>query len=136
MNLGICRRFSSKNRCQKASKRLINTIKRSGFTVPAKLGQTELIHYEIVLKEDAQPTKGHLLYTGTRDILLDLNDAYFQIPLKDPSYPQDSSRSFEEGQTNKVTYLGYLLTERGVSIDRSSIEPIVDYVLPKSVKDI
>lgn len=36
----------------------------------------------------------------------------------------------------KVMYLGYLLTERGVSIDRSRIQPILDYARPKSVKDI
>lgn len=36
----------------------------------------------------------------------------------------------------QVMYLGYLLTERGVSIDQSRIQPILNYVRPKSVKDI
>ena len=36
----------------------------------------------------------------------------------------------------KVIYLGYLLTEQGVSIDRSKLQPILDYARPKSVKDI
>ncbi|XP_058816579.1 uncharacterized protein LOC131679847 [Topomyia yanbarensis] len=36
----------------------------------------------------------------------------------------------------QVTYLGYLLTESGVSIDNSRISPILDYARPKNVKDI
>lgn len=36
----------------------------------------------------------------------------------------------------QVMYLGYLLTERGVSIDQSRIQPILNYARPKSVKDI
>ena len=36
----------------------------------------------------------------------------------------------------QVMYLGYLLTEQGVSIDRSRIQPILDYTRPKSIKDI
>lgn len=36
----------------------------------------------------------------------------------------------------QVMYLGYLLTERGVSIDRSRIRPILDYARPRSIKDI
>lgn len=33
-------------------------------------------------------------------------------------------------------YLGYLLTEHGVEIDGSRIQPILDYSRPKSVKDV
>lgn len=36
----------------------------------------------------------------------------------------------------QVSYLGYLLTEKGVAIDSSRIEPILNYTRPKSVKDI
>lgn len=36
----------------------------------------------------------------------------------------------------QVSYLGYLLTEDGVSIDNSRISPILDYARPRSVKDI
>lgn len=36
----------------------------------------------------------------------------------------------------KVTYLGYLLTGEGVSIDNSRIEPILNYSRPKCVKDV
>ncbi|XP_058827826.1 uncharacterized protein LOC131687751 [Topomyia yanbarensis] len=36
----------------------------------------------------------------------------------------------------QVTYLGYLLTEEGVSIDNSRISPILDYARPRNVKDI
>lgn len=36
----------------------------------------------------------------------------------------------------KVTYLGYLLTEEGVSIDNSRISPILDYMRPRNIKDI
>lgn len=36
----------------------------------------------------------------------------------------------------QVNYLGYILTEKGVAIDNSRIEPILNYVRPKSVKDI
>ncbi|XP_062538342.1 uncharacterized protein K02A2.6-like [Armigeres subalbatus] len=36
----------------------------------------------------------------------------------------------------KVAYLGYLLTEDGVSIDHSRIEPILNYARPRNVKDI
>ena len=32
-------------------------------------------------------------------------------------------------------YLGYLLTEHGVAIDSSRIQPILDYARPKTVKD-
>lgn len=36
----------------------------------------------------------------------------------------------------RVTYLGYLLTDEGVSIDNARIAPILDYARPKNVKDI
>lgn len=36
----------------------------------------------------------------------------------------------------RVTYLGYLLTDEGVSIDQSRISPILDYARPKNIKDI
>lgn len=36
----------------------------------------------------------------------------------------------------RVTYLGYLLTDEGVSIDNSRISPILDYARPRNVKDI
>lgn len=36
----------------------------------------------------------------------------------------------------KVNYLGYLLTNEGVSIDNSRIEPILNYCRPKNVKDV
>lgn len=36
----------------------------------------------------------------------------------------------------QIKYLGYLLTEKGVSIDSSRISPILDYARPKSVKDV
>lgn len=36
----------------------------------------------------------------------------------------------------KVNYLGYLLTEEGVSIDNTRIEPILNYGRPKTIKDI
>lgn len=36
----------------------------------------------------------------------------------------------------KVCYLGYLLTEEGVSIDNTRIEPILNYCRPKTIKDI
>ncbi|XP_055585110.1 uncharacterized protein LOC129737961 [Uranotaenia lowii] len=36
----------------------------------------------------------------------------------------------------QVMYLGYLLTEHGVQIDQSRIQPILNYARPKSVKDV
>lgn len=36
----------------------------------------------------------------------------------------------------QVTYLGYLLNEKGVAIDSTRIEPILNYSRPRSVKDI
>ncbi|XP_055621960.1 uncharacterized protein LOC129765578 [Toxorhynchites rutilus septentrionalis] len=36
----------------------------------------------------------------------------------------------------KVMYLGYLLSEHGVAIDESRIQPILDYARPKTVKDV
>lgn len=36
----------------------------------------------------------------------------------------------------QIKYLGYLLTEKGVSIDSSRIAPILDYARPKNVKDV
>lgn len=36
----------------------------------------------------------------------------------------------------QVMYLGYLLSEHGVAIDESRIQPILDYARPKTVKDI
>lgn len=36
----------------------------------------------------------------------------------------------------KITYLGYVLSEQGLSMDASKIQPILDYPSPKSIKDI
>lgn len=36
----------------------------------------------------------------------------------------------------KITYLGYVLSEDGLTMDVSKIQPILDYPSPKSVKDI
>lgn len=36
----------------------------------------------------------------------------------------------------RIRYLGYLLTDRGISIDGSRISPILDYARPRNVKDV
>lgn len=36
----------------------------------------------------------------------------------------------------KITYLGYVLSEEGLSMDVSEIQPVLDYPVPKTVKDV
>lgn len=36
----------------------------------------------------------------------------------------------------EIRYLGYVLSEQGLSADASKIQPILDYPQPKTVKDV
>lgn len=36
----------------------------------------------------------------------------------------------------KITYLGYVLSEEGLSMDVSKIQPVLDYPVPQTVKDV
>lgn len=36
----------------------------------------------------------------------------------------------------RIRYLGYVLSEEGLSVDASKIQPVLDYPIPKTIKDI
>ncbi|XP_053691542.1 uncharacterized protein LOC128740057 [Sabethes cyaneus] len=121
--------------------------------------------------KDTYPMKNmqdifHRLEKARYFSVIDLKDAYFQIPLEPKVfvYLDDiviASETFKEHLKllkivaerlrkanltisldksrfcrKQVVYLGYLLNEHGVAIGSSRIEPILNYARPKSQQDI